>query len=65
MAEELSGPDPELVIGLNWNKPLLVVLLVEGACDAAGGPSPKSGADDVPTVVDAEVEAGALEVVVG
>ena len=54
VAEELSGPDPELVIGLNWNKPLLVVLLVEGACDAAGVLSPK----------DVEAEAGAFEVVV-
>jgi hypothetical protein len=65
VAEELPEPDAELVVGLNWNKPPLLVVPVEGGCDAAGGPIPKSGFDALVSVaVDAGVEAGALEVVV-
>jgi hypothetical protein len=64
VAEELPEPDAELAVGLNWNKPPLLVVPVEAGCDAAGGPIPKSGFDALVSVaVDAGVEAGALEVV--
>jgi hypothetical protein len=55
-AEEVPGPDVELVLGLNWNKPLVVVAAVAGACDAVGVPIPKS---DFAALVSATVDAGA------
>jgi hypothetical protein len=55
-AEEVPGPDVELVLGLNWNKPLVVVAAVAGACDAVGVPIPKS---DFAAPVSAAVDAGA------
>ena len=62
-AEEVPGPDVELVLGLNWNTPLVVVAAVAGACDAVGVPVPKSGfAAPVSATVDAG--AGVLEDVV-
>lgn len=55
-AEEVPGPEVELVLGLNWNKPLVVVAAVAGACDAVGVPIPKS---DFAAPVSAAVDAGA------
>jgi hypothetical protein len=64
-AEELPEPDAELVVGVNWNKPALFVVFVEGGCDAVGASIPKSGfVELVSAVIDAGVKAGAFEVVV-